>query len=154
MAQKSISTEGTSPNVDDYFGAEIDSIGLQALQAYQRQHEIADRIWNYFNQYSGLVVLIALIAVVFRAHPAVYELPRLFVLVPALAYLSFFVGNHIALRLTVLELAQLRAVAISKTRLRLQTSSAGKMMLFHLVMAATALGLYLGAWFYILYVYR
>lgn len=131
------------------FEAEVNELGLRALQVYQRQHEIADRLWSYFNQYSGLMVMLSLVSVAFRAEAPISELPMAVVLMPPLIYAIFFVGNHRALRLTVLELAQLKAVAVSKTRLRLEASPPGKMLLFHLIIALLAIGIYLASWTYI-----
>jgi hypothetical protein len=132
-----------SGEYETYYSAEINELGMRALQVYQRQHEIADRLWVYFNQYSGLIVLLALGAVAFRQEAAIAEMPVVFVAIPPLAYILFLVGNHSALRLTLDELTLLRNVAIATTRLRLRTGKAGLVLLFHLLMALTALVIYL-----------
>lgn len=139
-----------SPTSTDYFDAEITALGLQSLQVYQRQHEIADRLWSYFNQYSGLLVMLAMLAVVFRETRAIAGIPVAFILLPPVAYAIFFLGNHSALRLTVDELVQLREVAISKTRLRLRTGTAGTVLLFHVVIAGVTLAIYGAAWYHVL----
>jgi hypothetical protein len=138
------------PSAAGYFNAEITALGLQSLQVYQRQHEIADRLWSYFNQYSGLLVMLGLLAVVFRETTAISGMPRGFIFLPPAAYAFFFFGNHSALRLTVDELAQLREVAISKTRLRLKTGKSGTVLLFHLLIAYITLVIYAVAWYHVL----
>lgn len=138
------------PTVAEYFTAEITELGLQSLQVYQRQHEIADRLWSYFNQYSGLLVMLGLLAVVFRETTAISGMPRGFIFLPPAAYAFFFFGNHSALRLTVDELTQLREVAISKTRLRLKTGKSGSVLLFHLLIACITLVIYAVAWYHVL----
>jgi len=144
-------TEGTqSGSKQQYFDAEITALGLQSLQVYQRQHEIADRLWSYFNQYSGLLVMLSMLAVVFRQTSAIANIPVLFIFLPPAAYAFFFLGNHSALRLTVDELIQLREVAISKTRLRLRTGAAGTVLLFHVLIAGITLAIYGVAWYYVL----
>lgn len=135
---------------EEYFSAEITALGLQSLQVYQRQHEIADRLWSYFNQYSGLLVMLGLLALVFRETAAIGGIPRGFILLPPVAYAIFFLGNHSALRLTVDELVQLREVAISKTRLRLRTGKAGAVLLFHVIIAGVTLAIYGVAWYFVL----
>ncbi|HVE52813.1 MAG TPA: hypothetical protein VNB23_05475, partial [Ramlibacter sp.] len=79
-----------------YYDAEIDGLALQSLAVYQKQHELVDRIWAYFNQYSGLMILLGLGVILLRDQPAVNKLHLGFALAPAFAYAVFFMGNHIA----------------------------------------------------------
>ena len=135
---------------DDYYTAEIDELGIRAVEAYQRQQELAHRLWAYFNQYSGLMVLLSLIAVVFRGEKAILGIPPLAIAIPPLAYIFFFWGNHIALEKTMHELNVMRGVAWSKTRLNLRERRVGQTQLFHLMMAVSSLAIYVLSWYHIL----
>lgn len=129
---------------------EIDAIGFDSIRIYQRHHDIVDRLWSHFSLYSGLLILLALVSVAFRYSPPVKDLPLVLAFLPPVVYAVFFAGNHRALKLTVFELALLKSIAISKTRLRLMASPPGSMLLFHAAMAASCLIVYSASWFYIL----
>jgi hypothetical protein len=120
--------------------------GILALQVYQRQQEIANRLWSYFSQYTFLIISISVIVVAFRRHPDVSTVPAWVVAVPLLAYVFFLVGNHSTLRRVLKELAQFQAVAVATTRLTLETPKQGLTLAFHIVLAAASVAIYALSW--------
>lgn len=136
----------------DYTEPRITELGMQALQAYQRQHAIADRVLSYFHQYSAMMILLGLAVVAFRDTDVVKGMNRVIVLlIPIIAYGLFFVGNHASLRLIAKELQFLKGVAIAQTRLPLETNETGRLLLFHVVMALITVAIYVASWIYAIY---
>lgn len=140
-------TPGEYDELDDGVG-EINAISVKAVELYQNQVMITDRLWSYFSQYSALIVILGLGFALFKDSTAVKSLSWGFLLVPVGAYIVFATGNHKTLGLTIDELHMVRSIAISQTRLKFTSQGKGKVMLFHLAMTAICLGVYAFACLY------
>lgn len=151
------SAEALSPSpspaqkpTDDADGpyGEISLASMKSIEIYQNQVQIVDRLWAYFSQYSGLLVVLGLGLVAFRSTQAVSTLHWGFTLLPLLAYVAFCVGNHRAMTLTLQELQIVRSVAISKTRLAFSGHATGTILRFQLLMILLVLLAYTAsAWY-------
>jgi hypothetical protein len=136
----------TSP--ENYDEGEITELSVKAIELYQIQGQLIDRIWAYLSQYSAMLILIGFIAVAFRGTAVVANMPTLAASVPALTYILFCFGNHRSLSLSMDELLILRNVANLQTRLQFRGSSKGTILRFHLLLMAISAGIYAGCWFY------
>jgi hypothetical protein len=134
-----------------YLAPEISKLGMQALQVYQRQHAIADRLWAQFNKYSGLMILLALLSVTFRKEAVIKDMKLAIVLIPLIAYLIFLIANHAALRTAINELAYLKGVAIAQTRMELENITPETSLSLHALMAVLTMIIYSVSWLYVLY---
>ena len=122
----------------------LTEVGAKSIELYQNHLSLTDRIWAYFSTYSAMLVLMAAVLAGARKQTFVSGLTwRL--LIPTVLYVFLAIGNHIALRLTLDELHQIRGVANSYTPYHFKGAPKGSMLLFHSAMGAVVLLLYLGA---------
>lgn len=129
--------------------AHLDSTSVKAIELYQNQVMITDRVWAYFSQYSGLLLILGFALTVFRDFSAVNKLSWGFLLLPAGAYLLFALGNRRALGLTLDDLYMVRSLAVTQTRLNFKSSGKTRTMSFHAIMIAISMFIYLSSCVYV-----
>jgi hypothetical protein len=131
----------------EYSAEEITHLSVKTIEVYQIQGQLVDRIYAYFNQYCGLLILIGVGAAAFWDRASQVNL--VFAGMLALAYLTFAIGNHKALALAMDELILLRNIAVLKTRLQFRGADKGTILRFHLLMIALTLAIYVACWAYV-----
>jgi hypothetical protein len=141
-----MSADAAPPPETDNDG--ISAASMKAIEIYQNQIQIVDRLWAYFSQYSGMLVVLGLVLVAFQSTQVVAMLHWGFVLLPVVAYGAFAAGNHRALALTLQELQIVRSLAISKTRLAFTGHATGTILRFHLLLTVLVLVAYgISGWY-------
>lgn len=117
---------------------ELDTLGARAIQLYQSQLALADRIWSYLSAYS--ILMIAFAAAI--SSTSVRQPPLYLYLAFGGFYLALGLGTHRTLSLTLLELERIRGIASTKSPYNFVGTSRTGILRFHLLMIAAVLLLF------------
>ena len=124
----------------------LDETTLKAIEIYQSQKRLADRIWAYFSNYTALMVVLSLFLLSFGDEVVATSLDAVYWMFPAGAYAFFAIANHRSLALALDELRIVRTIATARTRRDFGRDRKASSLRFHALVIVVVLLMFSVAW--------
>jgi len=120
----------------------LTEFSVRAIGLYQKQAELADRLWSYFGSMSFFAIILSLAAPIFRQRellPPTGAYLEVLLLLIVVAYWAFSVGNRSALRQSQEALERIAAQAQMASGIKLRVVRPRDAAFFHTIVSLITL---------------